>query len=122
METILLIDSDLGFVFWLGQILDRAGYDALPAKSVPDALALLAELPIHLDLLILDPYLPGAGSFVTTLRAAQPQLRVLNVTAAGSVPPDVGAVYRKPTQFLENTQAEWLQIVRNAFSHNASVT
>ena len=35
MDTsILLIDSDLGLLFWLGRILDHAGYQAFPARSV----------------------------------------------------------------------------------------
>jgi hypothetical protein len=37
MVTVLIIDNDLGFMFWLGQILSEAGYAVLPAKSAPEA-------------------------------------------------------------------------------------
>ena len=35
MVTVLIIDNDLGFIFWLGQILNDVGYAALPAKLRP---------------------------------------------------------------------------------------
>ena len=41
MRTILIVDSDLGFVFWLGRALHDAGYEALPAKDVPEATAII---------------------------------------------------------------------------------
>ena len=50
MKTVLVIDSDLGFVFWLGRGLDQAGYPSFPAKSVPNAKTLLNELKIAVDL------------------------------------------------------------------------
>ena len=43
MRSILIVDSDLGFVFWLGRALHDAGYEALPAKDVPEATAIIGR-------------------------------------------------------------------------------
>src|SRR5260370_6183096 len=47
-RTVLIVDRELGFVFWLSQALDEAGYRAFPAKSIPDANNLLLELNIEI--------------------------------------------------------------------------
>ena len=61
-KTILITDRDLGFVFWLGQLLDDAGYQALPARSSVDAIALQNQFHLKIDLLILNPSLVGYAS------------------------------------------------------------
>lgn len=79
MTNILLVDSDLGFTFWLGQLLDEAGYEAFPAKSVADAIQLLDQLKFQIDLLVLNPILDGASSFAAVLRHSQPQVKIVAV-------------------------------------------
>jgi DNA-binding NtrC family response regulator len=85
MKTVLIVDSDLGFVFWLGQELDAAGYRAFPARSVTDATALLGELKIGVDLLIVNPALPHAAGFVETLGGSNNDLKVVAVSDNESV-------------------------------------
>ena len=71
MKNVLIIDSDLGFVFWLGQALDAAGYETLPAKGVSEAISLLAEFRVIIDVLMVRYTLPGADTFAAELRWAQ---------------------------------------------------
>ena len=71
MKNVLIIDSDLGFVFWLGQTLDAAGYETLPAKGVPEAISLLSKFRIPIDLLIAHATQPGVDVFMADLRRAQ---------------------------------------------------
>lgn len=71
MRNVLIIDADLGFVFWLGQSLDAAGYETLPAKGISEAIALLEELQVVIDVLMVGSRLHGAATFATQLRAAQ---------------------------------------------------
>jgi len=71
VKNILIVDNDFGFVFWLGQALDAAGYEALPAKGVSEAVALLAELRVVIDVIILRCNLPGADELVEKLRSTQ---------------------------------------------------
>jgi DNA-binding response OmpR family regulator len=81
VKNVLIVDNDLGFVFWLGQALDAAGYDTLPAKGVAEAVALLAELKVEVDVLILRPALRGGEEFAADLRYNQNgQLKTIALT------------------------------------------
>jgi hypothetical protein len=71
VKNVLIVDNDLGFVFWLGQTLDAAGYDTLPAKGVREAVTLLAEIRVKIDVLMVRSSLPGADVFAAELRWAQ---------------------------------------------------
>jgi hypothetical protein len=76
VDIVLIIDHDLGFVFWLGQTLDALGYNTLPAKGVPEAIALLKELRVKVDILIVSSSLPGAAEYVADQRQANSKLTV----------------------------------------------
>ncbi|MBZ5595222.1 MAG: hypothetical protein LAP39_23505 [Acidobacteriia bacterium] len=71
MKNVLIVDNDLGFAFWLGRILDAAGYETLPAKGIGEALALLREVPVRIDVLMVLCSLPGANVFAAELRGSQ---------------------------------------------------
>src|SRR5215472_14245187 len=79
MKTVLVVDSDVGFVFWLGQGLDQNRYAVLPAANVPNARTLLDELRITADLVVVNPALPDAANFVEALRGRNPCLKVVLV-------------------------------------------
>ena len=70
-KNILIVDSDLRFVFWLCHLLDAAGYETVPATGIPEAVVALAELDLSVDLLMVRPGLPGARAFAGELRASQ---------------------------------------------------
>ncbi|HUB82053.1 MAG TPA: hypothetical protein VMB03_24820 [Bryobacteraceae bacterium] len=80
MKHILIIDSNLGFLFWLGEALAEARHQAWPACNVAEAGAILRSrrLP-RLDLLIVNPSVDGALRLVQRLRRARPDLKVLAV-------------------------------------------
>jgi len=71
VKNILIVDNDLGFVFWLCRILDAAGYEAVPATGIPEALAALEELDVWVDVLMARHSLPGADGFAARLRLSQ---------------------------------------------------
>jgi len=75
--AILLIDCELAFVFWLGRALDKAGYEAFPARSIPDAVKLMAELHLSVGLVILNCSLPGAADFIAELRGTQKFVKII---------------------------------------------
>jgi DNA-binding NtrC family response regulator len=117
--AILVVDCDLGFVFWLGQILDRAGYEAFPARSVPDALKLITELHLSVSLMIVDYSLSGAANLIATMRRAQKSLKIMALVEddSGPTPPEADAQYRKPRKINEvPTEAEMLHIIRRLLS------
>ena len=119
-DTILLVDSDLGFVFWLGQALDAAGYNAIPALNVPSAEELIHNHKLSLDTLVIDPFLPDAFPFISRHRQSVPKL---NVVAAipedwGTFPhlPDVDAILRKPQRLNGIALFQWLNLIQSFFS------
>jgi ActR/RegA family two-component response regulator len=119
--AVLLIDCDLGFVFWLGRTLDRGGYEAFPAKSVPDALKLITELNLTVGLVVLNYSLPGAENLITTLRQSQKYSKIILLVddAAEQVQLDADAKYRKPDGVDENSKAELLQTIGRVLAHRA---
>ncbi|HEY1185240.1 MAG TPA: response regulator [Bryobacteraceae bacterium] len=116
LKTILIVDRDLGFVFWLGQILDAAGYVAVPAKGVADAAEIVVKLRLSVDILITPMAEHGLHEFVEKLRCSSPDLHVVALAneedPAGATPPP-GAVWkRKPQHRDEAAKSEWLGLIR----------
>ena len=116
MKTILIVDRDLGFVFWLGQILDAAGYIAVPAKGIVDAAEIVSTLRLPVDVLIAPSGEGGVREFVDNLRFDSPDVQVVALAneedPAWAMPPR-GAVWkRKPRNRDESTRSEWLDLIR----------
>jgi hypothetical protein len=117
LKTILIVDRDLGFVFWLGQILDAAGYVAVPAKGIADAAEIVTTLRLPVDGVIATPAEHGLGEFVEKLRFSSPDLQVIALASAEdpawAVPPP-GAVWkRRPRRRDEATRSEWLDLIHD---------
>ena len=112
--NILLVDSDLGFTFWLGQLLDQAGYEAFPAKNVADAIQLLDQLKFQIHLLVLNPALEGAASFAAVLRHSQPHIKIVAVHDPGVRVnwPEMDASHPKTFHTDDEARSEWLSFVR----------
>jgi len=80
MKHILIVDSNLGFLYWLGETLAEANHQPWPACNIAEAGAMLRSrrLP-SLDLLIVNPSVEGASRFIHRLRRTRPELKVLAV-------------------------------------------
>ena len=77
VKTVLVIDDDLGFLFWIGKTLEHAEYNVIPAVSTAKAHSLLSALALAPDLLIINPVLPDSADFIDILRRDSPGLRVM---------------------------------------------
>lgn len=121
MATILIVDRDLGFAFWLGKTLVDAGYQALPAKSVRAARELASRFVF--DVLVVNPALSGAAGFINNMRQSQGHLRVIGLKdeakKASEAFGDVQVWASKPKTVDENTGQEWVRLVRGARSARA---
>ena len=120
------MDSDLGFVFWLGQALDKVGYQAFPAKSIPDAAKLLLEANIEIDLLIVGPSTLGASAFVEALRGSQGHLKLIALIGdeedPGATLPRIDASQRKPFLVNEASIRQWLETIQGVFASGTATT
>jgi hypothetical protein len=116
VKTVLLVDDNLGFAFWLGQALDRAGYETWPARSVPAAESLLEEVPLAVDLLVINASLPRAPAFATDLSRTRTNFKVIAVYEEATDPltsfPQACAVHQKPHTIDVAAKLEWVQLIR----------
>lgn len=124
MATILILDDDLGFVFWLGQSLVSPQFRPFPAPSVAQAKKLLRMLAAGLDILIVNPELDGALEFALDLRQRQRQLRLIAALgyapASNEAPPGFDAARNKPDERDEAEEAAWQHLIRRVLSRPAS--
>jgi hypothetical protein len=80
MKNVLIVDNDLGFVYWSAQALANMNCQPWPACSAGDATSILFIRHLaSLDLLIVNPGLRGAALLITRLRRSQPNLKVLGL-------------------------------------------
>ena len=116
MKTILIVDRDLGFVLWLGHILNRSGSVALPATTIAEAAEMVALLGLRVDVLITAPGEAGVREFVEDLRLASPDLQLVGVGSAEDPSRDIPfpeAVWRRrPRGGDEATGREWVTAIR----------
>jgi hypothetical protein len=116
---VLVIDSDLGFAFWLTKALDCAGYQAFPAKNLEDAATVLNEIPMNLGLLVLTGTPANADPFLARLRRQYRDLRVIclledDETVRPSFPVD--SHFPKPTGRTGYDLAEILTVIDRMFA------
>jgi len=115
MVTALIIDNELGFMFWLGEILNEAGYAALPAKSATEAVDLMSENNIEPDLLIINPSLSGVVRLAEELRRSRPGIKVVASTSVEDQTCDLPGVDHfllKPVRADEALRQIWLETIR----------
>ena len=83
--TVLIVDQDLGFVWWLGEILQTAGCSVVPALNCQQAINLMKELNLNLDLIFVDPTLSGIPSMIEILRAGQDKIKIVDVKSVADI-------------------------------------
>jgi DNA-binding response OmpR family regulator len=111
-KVVIILENDLGFVFWLGQTLDRANYTVLPARTSAEGEELLTKLRLQPDLMIVNPSLSGVETFVELNRRSNPRLKVIVLDKRGSDTVKMAdAVRFKPEAWEETSAFEWLSLV-----------
>ena len=67
--TALIVDDDLGLIFWFEEVFAWAGWNIVPALNCPQAVALAVMWDSHIDLIVVNPALSGIGEMVQTLES-----------------------------------------------------
>lgn len=66
-HTILIVDNDVGFVWWLGAVSTEIGCHSVPALNCAQAQTLVKKLQLSVNLLIVNPTLSGIGQLIKSL-------------------------------------------------------
>ncbi|MDY0190850.1 MAG: sigma-54 dependent transcriptional regulator [Desulfuromonas sp.] len=98
---ILLVDDEATQRDMLQGFLERQGYKVISAASGEEALSCCARYPI--DLVLLDQCMPGLSGVqvLEQLMQANPQLRVIMITAYGSIDTAVNVMKLGACDFIE---------------------
>ena len=119
VRTVLIVDSDLGFVFWLGQALDVAGYEALPAKSAAEAKTLVRELKVTVDVLVANPNAPGVAALAEHLNRSQGHLSLIalvnNDNETFPEQPFPAVRKRRACRGDEVSRFEWVHLIQDLY-------
>lgn len=115
MGTILIIDDDLGFLMYLGRILADAGYQALPALSIQEAVDLIRRLRTQVELVVL-PLSTDLNHVIPalTVGTARPKVIATEDTTQPkyAIAAIVDDVLVKPSSREEPQPRQWLDVVR----------
>ena len=112
--TVWIVDDDLGFVWWLGEVFIEAGCHTLPALSATEALALMKRLQVSIDIVVVNPALAGVDRMLRSLKRANPGLKII-IIGPGTLTSATMRVHGtliRPSAFEPLPRPEWLDKVR----------
>jgi hypothetical protein len=75
LETILVADHDLGFVFWLAERLNHSGHRTLPALSLAEADHMADKF--EFNWLVINASFPDSPAFIESMRRCRRHLKVV---------------------------------------------
>jgi len=123
--TALIVDDDVGFILWLGEMLTETGYQAIPALQCRQAMTLVKKLALRVDVLVVNPKLPGAVRAVKALERAHPRLRVVLIrdpSAPPSEPLDKNhPTLDRPSAWEPISRPQWIVKIRKVLLRPAPV-
>ncbi len=76
--AILVVDEDLGFIFWLGEIATEVGCECIPALNSRQAISFIREFDLKIDLLIVNPTLDGVAEMIQTITREQYPVQIIS--------------------------------------------
>ena len=115
VHTVLIVDDDVAFVWWLGEIFTEAGYQAIPALNPADAYSLLDQISVRLAVIVANAALAGVPALIQSLRSSHEDLRVVLIEdERSSKVPDVqfDATLRRPSGWEPVLKEDWLRKLR----------
>ena len=116
----MIVDDDLGFTVWLGQLLTDAGYQAVPAFSCLEAFSHIQQFKVKVDVVIANPALPGIADMLQTLGRMHGPIRIVLIQSPGIDVPGMlpaHAMLEKPGASQRISRPHWLRKIRKAVTN-----
>jgi hypothetical protein len=112
--VVLIVDEDLGFVWWLGQIFSQAGCQVVPTLNSQQTVSVTRGLNLKPDVVVVNPELAGVSEMLQTLSSEQSPkivaIRNHNSGVRGGLHAD--ATLERPSGWGPVSEKEWLGNVR----------
>ena len=118
-QPVVIVDDDLGFTLWLGQLLKEAGYQALPAFSCLEAFSHIQQFNAKVGAIIVNPALPGVADMLQMLGSTHGPLRIIFIQNPGIDVPGMlpaHAMLTKPRGWQRISHREWLRKIEKALT------
>lgn len=117
--TVLIVDNDFGFVFWMGEIFTEAGCHVVPALDCTEAISITKELNLKIDLVVVDQQLPGVSDMIRTLQGPNRLVKIIviqdrHIQAIRTIPAQ--AILARPSSREPISHGEWVDRVRKILS------
>jgi len=110
--SVLIVDEDLGFLGWLGDLFNEIGYRALPALDCEQAVSLINRFKLDVDVVAVNDELPGVMGMLGMLKRAHRPLKIVAIRTANA---DVSmlipahATIERPSGWEPISRSDWLQ-------------
>jgi len=110
--SVLIVDEDLGFVGWLGDLFFEAGYQALPALSSRHAISLVKRFKLSVDVVAVNESLPGVRGLIGMLRRPRRPLKIVVIRDPLRPEPariPAHATLERPDKWKPVSRSVWLK-------------
>ena len=108
----LIVDEDVGLIFWFGEIFGKAGWNIVPALNCRQAVSLAVMWDSHIDLIVVSAALNGIAEMVQTLsRVHRPKIVLIGDPDVDADIP-AHATIDRPDVSTSFSRAEWAEQVR----------
>jgi DNA-binding NtrC family response regulator len=114
--TVLIVDDDLGFVWWLGEMFNEAGFRPVPALSARQAISFVEDANLKVVVAVVNPELRGVRKLIKTLRQTESRLvkiiLIRDPTVSTTVVIRAHATLERPADCEPPSRHEWLRKLR----------
>jgi hypothetical protein len=114
LPSVLIVDEDLGFVGWLGELFSEAGYRALPALNCSQAVSLIEKFKLDVDVIAVNEGLAGVAGMIGLLRRDHRPLKIVvirNPAGEGLAEIPAHATLDRPSGWEPISRPDWLKKV-----------
>jgi ActR/RegA family two-component response regulator len=121
----LIVDDDVAFLLWLGEMFAENGYQSYPALTFRQALALTKKLALEIDVLVANPKLRGAARAMEKLSSERPNLRVVLIGDPAAqddaeAPSSIHPTLSRPSAWEPIVREQWIAQIRKVLMRAAA--
>lgn len=111
LPAVLIVEEDLGFLGWLGDLFTEAGYRALPALNCRQAISMIKKFKFDVDVIAVDEGLPGVPAMIGMLKRSHRPLKIVAIrdpTVEGREEIAAHATLERPSGWEPISRSDWL--------------